>query len=295
MFLLAAFGAPPQVKQVAHTYKASEVRFWYPTFLKIDGATEFSDRVSIPANSGSDWSYDHLRGARFLCSTEKCAAIENPVFVAWRENESNLVKVVAEAERFGSAIQRAREQSVVVEKYLAEQSCSEAFSGPQKPAFACAEAETQEIATTTCVIRELGAKACEKMGKDAVDIDAPKFFKDAIAREGCGAAVHEITGESYSLLDKTIKKYTAELGITLISEFIGLFSKGAKDAFDWTIAAAKTQACIPSGIELCRTRYATWQESVTQHFAKSLSVNSTLRIRAAACAASERANGDETS
>ena len=266
--ILLAFAAPPQVKRLNHNYRSTEVEFWYPTFVKFSGNVEFTEKLTIPSSFNSNWIYDQLRSTQFLCAAKKCTHSKNPVFASWVENEASLKRVALEAEGFERELKRAQEESESMKEYLSKNSCVEVETGPQKPPFACADNEAEEIATTTCIIRELGAKACEKIGKDAIDIDAPKFFKDALAREGCGVAAHEITGESYSILDKTVKKYTTDLFVTMISEAIGYFSKGAKDAFDWTVAAAKTQACIPYGVDLCRMKYLNWQQNLNEHFSK---------------------------
>ncbi len=265
---ITALIIPPQVKQITHTYQSTEIRFWYPTFLKVDGEVRFNSKMSVLSGGDIDWSRDQLRSTKFICTRQECEKRQNPVFANWVENEKQITRVTSEAEGFKVAIQKAREQFNAMEKYLKEHSCSEVSAVPPKPAFACAEHEAQEVAATTCFIREFGAKVCEKVGKDALTIDAPKLFKDAVAREGCAAAVHEITGESYNLLDKTIKKYTVDLPVTLLSEFIGWFSQGAKDVFDLSVAGVRTKACIPSGIQLCTAKFSNWQSQVSEHLAR---------------------------
>lgn len=196
------------------------------------------------------------------------------------------MQVTREISDFEATIKSARVQFNLMELYLRENSCSAIAAGPPKPTFACADNEAKDVATSLCVARELGPKLCEKISKDAVDIDIPKFVKDTLAREGCSAIVSEITGENYNLLDKTIKKYTADLSMTLFSELIGVFSKDVKDAFDWTVAASKARACIPSGIQLCKSKYATWQLQVNEHFEKFdqqiKSCNKALELRTSA-------------
>ena len=156
-----------------------------------------------------------------------------------------------------------------METYLSEHSCTSISVGPEKPAFACSESESSEVATTACIIREMGSKVCEKAGKEMANIDAPKFFKDIVAREGCGAAVHEFTGEQYNVLDKTIRRYTADLPVTILSAIIGWFSRDAKEVFDWAVAAKKAHACIPGATEVCRRKYLTWQVAVDNHLAQN--------------------------
>lgn len=259
---------PPQIKQITYTYQTTKVQFWYPTVLEVRGKFRFTDHVSIQVKTTSNWNYDPLRKENYFCADKKCKAEENPIFVAWSKNEHQLELIAQEIQSFAQAIQHAQNQIISMEDYIAENSCAKVMSGPAKPTFACDQEEAKEVALTTCLIRELGAKACEEGVKQQIDIDAPEFLKEALARESCSSIVHEITGESYNLLDKTVKKYTHNLGPTLLSHLLGSFSNNLKKGFDWLFAAAKAKACIPSGIELCRTKYLNWQASVTEHFAR---------------------------
>ena len=259
---------PPQVQNVEHTYQTTRISFWYPTFIKRKDEIAFSDQLMIAAEEDKDWTLDLLRSGHFLCGNSRCKPEANPVATAWRSTVKNIDATNRDIERFNLYIAQAQSKRKSMLEYLEKNSCEQVSKGPEKPPFACSESEAEEVATVTCVIRELGSKACEKGGKEFLEGEAPKFLKDAVAREGCGALVHEITGENYNILDKTIKKYTTELGITIISEIFGLFSKNLKEGFDWSIAALKAKACIPSGVSLCRQKFAVWQEATSTHFAK---------------------------
>lgn len=259
---------PPQVQSVEHTYQTTRISFWYPTFIKIGDEIALSDQLMVPADEGKDWTVDLLRSGRLLCGNSRCQSEENPVAMVWRSVVKNIDATNRDVERFNLYIGQAQSKRKSMLEYIEQNSCEQISKGPDKPPFACSESEAQEVATTACVIRELGSKACEKGGKEFLEGDAPKFLRDAVAREGCGALVHEITGENYNVLDKTIKKYTTELGITIISEIFGFFSKNLKEGFDWSVAALKAKACIPSGVSLCRQKFAVWQEATFTHFAK---------------------------
>ena len=260
-------GIPPQVKEVAHTYKSTELTFWYPTLLKQDGEVVLSRRLSVRSTSPDiDWTVDNLRSSHVICGKEFCRNTPNLVALEWQKNEVTISALQKDLAEYKKRVSDATSRKAQAEQSFQQGSCEQVTSGPKKPKFACADYEAKEIALVTCAIRELGTKACEKAGKGALDSDAPGFLKAVVAREGCAAVVHEITGEQYNLLDKTLKKYTEELGITLISEFLGWLSPDIKEGFDWTIALAKTDACIPSGIKLCRAKYNSWQADLTGHF-----------------------------
>lgn len=266
--VIVLLAIPPQVKSVEHTYQATRISFWYPTLVKIKHETVFLEQLVISAGEEVDWTLDSLRSAHFLCGNGLCKSDVNPVAVAWRSTVKSIETTERDVERFNSYIAQAQSKRKSMLEYREKNSCEQITKGPDKPTFACSESEAEEVATTTCVIRELGSKACEKGGKEVLEGDAPKFLRDAVAREGCGALVHEITGENYNIFDKTIKKYTAELGITIFSEILGYFSKNLKDGFDWSVAALKAKACVPSGVQLCRQKFVVWQEEVSAHFAK---------------------------
>lgn len=270
IFLMAglALAAPPQVKRVSYTYNATKIEFWYPTLIDNGDGLNFSSRMTISESDGNtSWSRDKLRSRRFLCGLHDCKVNFNSIAKDWSQNNETLARIQTEIAGYQEQIARKQIRQSQVEQYIKENQCSSVSSGPEKPAFACSTDDVEEVATTLCAIREFGAKLCEKGGKDVLDFDAPKFFKDALAREGCAAAIHEVIGEEYSLLDKTINKYTVDLPITIISEVIGSFWKAAKEVFDWSIAFTKTRACLPSGAEICRRKYSVWQTSVTEHFA----------------------------
>lgn len=266
--LAALLAVPPQVQTVEHTYQATRVSFWYPSIVKIKGELVFTDRLVVAAGEGTDWTRDNLRSAHFLCGMSGCRSEVNPVAKAWSVTSNSINQTNRDIERFVASLATAKSKQKSMLEYLEKGSCEQLTRGPEKPAFACSESEAEEIAITTCVIRELGSKACEKGGKELLEGDAPKFLKDVAAREGCGAVVHQITGEDYNIFDKTIKKYTVELGITIASEIFGYFSKNLKDGFDWSVAALKAKACIPSGVNLCRQKFVNWQEASSAHFAK---------------------------
>ena len=266
--LVVLLAIPPQVKSVEYTYQATRVSFWYPTFIQRRSEIIFSDNLLIATEIEHDWTHDRLRSAHFLCGESRCKSEGNPVAIAWKSATEALDASTRDIERFNSYIAQAQNKRKSMIEYLEKNSCEQIGKGPEKPAFACSESEAEEVATTTCIIRELGSKACEKGGKEVLDGDVPKFLKDAVTREGCGALVNEIIGEDYSILDKTIKKYTTELGITIISEIIGYFSNNLKEGFDWSVAALKAKVCIPTGVNLCRQKYVVWQEAASAHFAK---------------------------
>ncbi len=259
---------PPQVKAVQFTYDSTHVTLWYPTVLRIDGKLLFAGQFRVLEPTSNPWTFDTLRSASFLCGKQACNTEANPVAAAWQKVGGDLRATELDLEKFRGFLASAQQTQRSMQDYVSSNSCEVLSKGPSRPAFACSASEAQEVATTTCLIREMGAKLCEKGGKDVLPEDAPKFFRDAVAREGCGAIVHEITGERYNLLDKTIKKYTDELGITLLSELLGVFSKDLKEGFDWSVAAAKTKACIPSGMLLCRQKQSAWEEAYSLHFSK---------------------------
>lgn len=265
--LAIAMGIPPQVKELAHTYKSTDLTFWYPTFFKKNGEVVFSRRLSVLSTStDTDWTVDSLRSSHFICGKEFCRNTPNLVAREWQKNEETIAALQKELSEYQQRVTDATSRKAQAEQGFQLGSCEQVTTAPKKPRFACADYEAKEVALITCAIRELGTKACEKSGKGALDSDAPEFLKAVVAREGCAAVVHEVTGQQYNLLDKTVKKYTEELGITLFSEFLGWISPDIKEGFDWTIALAKTDACIPSGIRLCRAKYNSWQADLTSHF-----------------------------
>ena len=266
--LAALLAIPPQVQTVEHTFQTTRVSFWYPSIVEINGELAFTDQLLVAAEESIDWARDSLRSGHFLCGNSSCRSEVNPVAKAWRNTSRSIDATNKDIARFGAAIAAAKTKQQSMLEYIEKSSCEQLSRGPEKPTFACSESEAEEVATTTCVIRELGAKACEKGGKELLEGDAPKFLKDAAAREGCGALVHEITGDKYNILEKTIRKYTVELGITIISEIFGYFSKNLKEGFDWSVAAMKAKACIPHGVNLCRQKFVDWQEASSAHFAK---------------------------
>jgi hypothetical protein len=267
--VILALLIPPQVKTVQFKYDSTYVEFWYPTFVQTRSGIEFRDNLEVKeSETATDWSSDDLRATKFICTKDLCQSAFNPIAREWQKNEVRLGEVKKELTGYQLELTTAQNNFANAKRYLIENSCDSISAGPSKPSFACAPFEEADIALVTCSIRELGAKACEKLGKNAVDIEAPKFFKDVIAREGCGAVATEILGEEYNPLDKTIKKYTIDLPLTVISEFLGLFWKDGKEGFDWLVSAAKTSQCIPSGVELCRGKYTEWQALTEAHLAK---------------------------
>lgn len=262
-----ALGIPPQVKEVAHTYSSTELTFWYPTLVKQGGEVVFSRSLSIhSASQDTDWTIDNLRSSHFICGKGFCRNTPNLVVLEWQKNKATITTLQRELFDYQQKSADATSRKLQAEQSFQQGSCEQVTTGPKKPRFACADYEAKEVAFVTCALRELGTKACEKVGKGTLDADAPEFLRAAVAREGCAAVMYEITGEQYSLLDKTIKKYTTDLQFTLASEFLGLISPEFKEGFDWTIALAETEACIPSGIRLCRAKYNSWQANVSSHF-----------------------------
>ena len=217
---VVALGLPPQVQHITYYFDRTVIEFWYPTIISEGDGFKFEHRVVlIDSQPGPTTFRDKLRGTPYLCGKSSCGEMENKVRTAWQENKNKIQAMEAVVAAAREVLANKERASHELSQFLEQHSCSTIADGPARPAFACAPSEAEEVGLGMCIIREAGPKLCELAIKDKVPENVPKFIKDLAVRESCAAFVSTIMGEEYSILDKTKKRYTEEILITVGSWF----------------------------------------------------------------------------
>jgi hypothetical protein len=265
---LAYFFAPLQVKEITHTYQSTTVKLWFPQIVKVKGNLEFESslKVDITKTDGK-WNWDSLRDMRMWCGKGWCQTSSNPVFAEWIKTRQAIELAEKELASIGSKLSSQKAEVERLQKYIEDYSCDSAVRPPTRPTWACAAADQVEVAKQLCYAKELGAKACEKFSKDKIPDELPSLLRDAIAREGCAATMAEATGFDFNLGEKTIKKYTIDLPITLIIEGAKKLSKLFGEVVDGFFTVGKAEACIPAGINHCRNIQLGYEQTLIQYSA----------------------------
>lgn len=265
LLIIAYFLAPLQVKTITHSHQRTTVDLWIPQVLKVDGSLTWSSSLIIDVQSTRGlWNLDRLRDVRFWCGKDWCSTAPNPIYSDWVKTLEIIDATEKELITKRRSLQDQLKEVARLSKYIDENSCESAIRPPLRPTWACTTQDEAEVAKQLCYIKEFGAKGCEKLTKDKIPGDMPSLVQAAIAREGCAGAMAEITGFEFNPGEKTIKKYTDELPLTLAIEGLKKLWKLGGEAAEWLVTGVKAQACVPAGVSHCRNLSSQHEQALSE-------------------------------